>query len=66
MHIKNIDKLKEMAHPKTEYTKKDSYIESCIERDILYFESSKRGEFMKIRDAVRKADDIARRQTIKK
>lgn len=51
-----------MAHPKTEYTKKDSYIETCIERDILYFESNeKMGDFVKLREQVKKADDVARR-----
>lgn len=67
MHVKNIEELKEMAHPKTEYTKKDTYIESCIERDILYFEPSNRmGEINKLRMQVKKAEGVARRQQSKK
>lgn len=51
---RNIKMLRTMAHPKTPYAKKASYIEGCIERDILYFESDAQlNEYQKIRDDLR-------------
>ena len=50
-----------MAHPKTEYTKKDAYIERCIERDILYFDSSNQGDLMKLRMQIKKVDNVAKK-----
>ena len=56
LHCRNIKMLKSMAHPKTAYVKKASYIEACIERDILYFEcDAQLPESQKIRDDLRRA-----------
>ena len=56
--------LKIMAHPKTAYAKKASYIEGCIERDILYFEcDAQLNEFQKVKDDMRRATVRLKRST---